>query len=77
MEVDVACGAATAWRRMRRSSRADVTLAAPGPLESATFPCANHLHQRRCTVDTSRLVSAARFDETTNLPFSARSPYPS
>ncbi|UYV64740.1 hypothetical protein LAZ67_3001829 [Cordylochernes scorpioides] len=54
MAVQVACGAATACRRIRRSTRADVTLVAPTFLLIATFPCSNHLLHSRCTVDASR-----------------------
>ena len=59
MEVQVTCGSATACRRMRRSTRTDVTRAAPAPLNLATFPCSNHVRHSRCTVDASMWVSAA------------------
>ena len=55
----MACGTATACRRMRRSTRADVTAAAPAPRIRATCPCSNHLRHSRCTVDASKCVSAA------------------
>ncbi|KFM71541.1 hypothetical protein X975_26782, partial [Stegodyphus mimosarum] len=41
--VQVTCGTATACRRMRQSTRADVTLAAPSALLLPTFPCSNHV----------------------------------
>ncbi|KFM59389.1 hypothetical protein X975_02340, partial [Stegodyphus mimosarum] len=57
--VQVTCGTATACRRMHRSTRADVTLAAPAPLHFPTFPCSNHVRRSRCTVLASMWVSAA------------------
>ncbi|KFM64706.1 hypothetical protein X975_00718, partial [Stegodyphus mimosarum] len=43
---------------MRRSTRVDITLAAPAPLELDTFPCSNHRRHSRCTVEASRCESA-------------------
>ncbi|GFW79666.1 hypothetical protein TNCV_4360921 [Trichonephila clavipes] len=67
--------AATVWRRMRRYSRADVTLAAPGPLDVPHFP-APTIFATGDAPWTHLGWYQLRFDEATNLPFSARSPYP-
>ncbi|KFM63924.1 hypothetical protein X975_03180, partial [Stegodyphus mimosarum] len=57
--VQVTCGTATACQRMSRSTRADVTPAAPAPLLLPTFPCSNHIRHSRCTMLASMWVSAA------------------
>ena len=66
--AEVACEAANACRQMRRSTRAEVFLAAPEPFKRATFPWSNHLCHNRCTVDSFRWISAEiwRMDQ---LPF--------
>lgn len=55
------CEFVTAFRRMRRSTRADVTLAALVSVKLSTFPPYNHLRHSRGSEDASRCVFAAIF----------------
>ncbi|KFM63587.1 putative RNA-directed DNA polymerase from transposon BS, partial [Stegodyphus mimosarum] len=54
MKTDVAYQCGRSCRRTRRSTRAEVTLAAPAPLELDTFPCSTHCRRSQFTVNTSR-----------------------
>ncbi|KFM66457.1 hypothetical protein X975_03980, partial [Stegodyphus mimosarum] len=57
--VQVTCATAAACQMMRRSTRADVTLAAPAPILLPTIPCFNYVRHSGCTVLAFMWVSAA------------------